>query len=421
VTDRWADRQSRLAIAGTVAAAACWIVVVVLIVTAPSDAVSRVASIGIGEGVGFLISWILFPVIGSIIIRRRPGNVIGWLCVIGGLQVAAFAVLTAFATSRLSVEPGSPVGVASAWLSHTLVSTLMAFPLLIMTRFPTGRSLGPRWRRAEQACIGVIGALVLMAAVEPMPLVGFPTTPNPAAIGTPRLTAMGSAIFAVLWSVPVGLSVAALVVRYRRGSAIERLQLRWLAAASVVLGVAALSTPLTSPEMGEGRLTTASSIAFALGFSALPLAIGIAIVRHQLYDIDRLVKRTLVYALVSGVLALVYVVTVLGLSAPLTVLLPTAGDTLTTAASTLLVAALFRPVRTRAQAAVDRRFDRERHEATSTVEAFSGTIRAEVELDSIVGQLLAGAGRVVHPSSSGCWLRARGLPERALVGSPGGR
>jgi hypothetical protein len=346
--------------------------------------------------------------------------VIGWLCVVAGMQNAAFALVTAFATARLAVDPASAVGVGSAWVSHSLVSTLMAFPIVIMLRFPTGRLLGPGWRRWERACLAAIGVLVLMAAVEPMPLVGFPTTPNPAAIGSPRLTAFGASLFAVMFAVPIGVSVTALVVRYRRGSVTERLQLRWLAAASVVLGTVALSTPLTAPEVGQGRLSTASSIGYAIGFSAIPIAIGIAIVRYRLYDIDRLVKRTLVYALVSGVLGIVYATAVLGLSAPLTAILPAAGGTLTTAASTLLVAALFRPVRRRAQVAVDRRFDRERHEATTTVEAFGGRIRGEVELDAIVGDLLAGAGRVVHPTSSSCWLRPRGSAGRALVASAGG-
>jgi hypothetical protein len=421
VTDRWANRQSWLAIALTAVAIAGWMIVAVVIGTAPGEAVMRVAAVGVGEGVAFLTAWTLFPIMGSIIIHRRPGNAIGWLCVLGGLHNAAFALLTAFATSRLIVEPGSSVAIASAWLSHTLIVTLSVFPVLILLRFPTGRLLGPGWRRAELAAMLGIVAIVVLAAVEPMQLVGFPTTRNPFGLGGARLTVLDSALFPIFWSLPLGTAVAALVVRYRRGSVIERLQLRWLGAASVLLVFAAMSTPFLSPEMGVGRISTLSAVAYAVGFSSIPVAIGIAIVRHRLYDIDHLVKRTLVYAIVSATLVIVYGGAVLALSTPLTTILPSAGNTLTTAVSTLLVAALFRPVRNRAQVAVDRRFDRERREATTMVDSFSGRIRGEVELDGIVGDLLGAARAVVHPASSTCWLRGGGAGDRALLGSPGGR
>jgi hypothetical protein len=411
------DRQSRTATLLAVAAMAAWIATITLVSSAPAEAVTDVSTIGIGEGVAFAIAWTTFAVVGWIIVRRRPENVIGWLCLIGGLHVGSFALLTAFATWRLSIEPGSEVGVAGAWLSHTLVNTLVVCPMLIVMRFPTGRLLGPRWRRAEQASMLVIVALVVLLAVEPMPLFSFPTTPNPLGLGSARVMAFGPAAEPILWLVPISISLAALVVRYRRGSALERVQIRWLAAAAMVLAGAALSMPITSPELSLGRMSTVSAIAFALGFVTIPIAIGIAIVRHQLYDIDRLVKRTLVYGLVSATLAVAYASAVVGLSAPLIAVLPTAGETLTTAASTLLIAALFRPVRSRAQAAVDRRFDRERQQATATVDGFAGRVRAEVELDGIVRDLQGAAARVVRPSSSACWLRPRGSGGRPLVGS----
>jgi hypothetical protein len=145
--------------------------------------------------------------------------------------------------------------------------------------------------------------------------------------------------------------------------------------------------------------------ASTIALTSIPVMIGIAIVRYRLYDIDRIVKRTLVYGVVSAVLAGVYVVAVLGLQAVLGAFSPATSDTLATAGSTLLVAALFRPVRARAQRAIDRRFDRERYEATRTIESFAGDVRGEVELDAIVGDLLAAAGRTVHPSTAGCWIR----------------
>jgi hypothetical protein len=124
-----------------------------------------------------------------------------------------------------------------------------------------------------------------------------------------------------------------------------------------------------------------------------------------LYDIDRIVKRTLVYAVVSAVLGVVYGAAVLGLSAPLGALSASAGSTLATAASTLIAAALFRPVRARAQAAVDHRFDRERYQATRIIESFSGQMRDEIALDGIIADLRAAATLTVHPSATTCWIR----------------
>jgi len=143
----------------------------------------------------------------------------------------------------------------------------------------------------------------------------------------------------------------------------------------------------------------------AVGLSAVPLAIGIAIVRYRLYDIDVIIKRTLVYGAVSAVLAAVYVVGVLVLQAPLVSVAPGEAQTLATAASTLLVAALFRPVRARAQRAIDRRFDRERYEAGRAIESFAADVRGQVELDAILRDFLAATGRTVHPASAACWIR----------------
>lgn len=150
-----------------------------------------------------------------------------------------------------------------------------------------------------------------------------------------------------------------------------------------------------------------TSIVNPLAFAAIPVSIGIAIVHDRLYDIDRIVNRTLVYAVVSAVLGGVYVAAVRGLSAPLSALSPAAGNTLATAASTLLVAALFRPVRAKAQLAMDRRFDRERYEATRMIESFTGQIRDEIELDGLVGYLRVAATLTVHPSTMTSRIRVR--------------
>ena len=370
----------------------------VLIALAPADRVADVASIGLGEGVAFGVAWLAFSVVGAIIVRHQPDNLVGWMCGIAGLQVVVFAVASGVATYALAMDQHSSVGVAAAWAAHTGSQTSLVVPLLILLRFPTGRPLGPWWRRAEGIALLSVGCWVLVIAFEPMPLLSFPTTPNPLGLGqASRLSALGSAFVALAIAFLI-VVVASLVVRFRRGSPRERRQLRWLAVTSVLVVGALASASLTSPDLATtGRISTLTSIVNALAFAAIPVSIGIAIVHDRLYDIDRIVNRTLVYAAVSAVLGGVYAAAVLGLSAPLGALSPAAGNTLATAASTLIVATLFRPVRARAQAAVDRRFDRERYQATKLIESFSGQIRDEIELDGIVGDLRAAATLTVHP------------------------
>jgi hypothetical protein len=344
-----------------------------------------------------------FSIVGVVIVRHRPGNTVGWLCSIAGVGVSVVALSVGIATLALATDRSEPIGTTAAWVAHTGSITIVAFPLLIMYRFPTGRPLGQGWRRIEALTVAYVVSLILLVAVDPMPMLGFPATPNPFGIGAAsRLSAL---IFVPATAGAV-LAMSSLVVRFRQGSALERRQLRLLAAASALVGVAMGTMTVTSPDLvTTGRLSTLTAAINAIAFAAIPVAIGIAIVRDRLYDIDRIVNRTLVYAIVSAVLAAVYGVTVIGLSAPLGVLAPGVGSTIATAGSTLLVAALFRPVRARAQGAIDRRFDRERYEAAQSIESFAGQVRAEVELEPIVADLARAADGAVRPSTMSCWIR----------------
>ncbi len=395
-------RQTRVAIGMAVGTAVNLTVALALIVQSGERA-AAVGSIRPGEALALAVPWMAFSIVGALIVRHRPGHRVGWLCILGGLQVSVVALVVGIATYGLARNPPAAFGLPAAWLAHEGSIAIVIAPLLILYRFPTGRLLGPRWRPVEALTVAYVGVLMLMFGIEPMPLLTFPTTLNPFAVGTaPRLSELAFVPPAVLAS----LAIASLVVRFRRGSNLERRQFRLLGLASVLVGVAIATMTLTSPElMTGGRLSTLTVLVNATAFTAIPTAIGIAIVRDRLYDIDRIVKRTLVYALVSAILVAVYVAAVLGLTALLAILAPDAGSTLATAGSTLLVAALFRPVRARAQDTVDRRFDRERYEAVRTIETFAGLVRAEVELDAIVGDLRLAASRTVRPSTLDCWIR----------------
>ncbi|HEY3334941.1 MAG TPA: hypothetical protein VGK16_06835 [Candidatus Limnocylindrales bacterium] len=392
----------RLATAMAAIATACLLSALVLIALTGERA-SAVGSIRLGEALALVVPWLAFAIVGAIIVRHQPGNVVGWLCAIAGLQVSLVALSVGIATWQLARDPASPVGIAAAWLAHAGSITIVLAPLLILFRFPTGRSLGAWWRRFEASTIVVMVALVALFAIDPMPLLGFPGRHNPIGLGDTSRVGAPSLAPAVLCA---ALAVASLAVRFRRGSPLERRQVRLLALASVLIGLAMATMSITSPDLiRDGRLSSLTAVINAATFATIPLAIGVAILRDHLYDIDRIVNRTLVYGSVSGVLAAVYVATVVGISAVGHVVAPQAGNTVATAGSTLLVAALFRPVRARAQATIDRRFDRERYEARRTIDAFAGQVRDEVELGAIIADLRLATERTMRPSTTACWIR----------------
>jgi hypothetical protein len=245
----------------------------------------------------------------------------------------------------------------------------------------------------------------------PGPIDGAPTILNPFGVTAlePWLDTFDSVATLIALPVFVG-AFAAVAVRFRRGTSVERQQIKWLLAVALV---AAVAFPLT---FIGGKLSTISivpTLAMYVGFGALialPLAIGIAILRYRLYEIDRLVSRTIGWAVVTGVLAVVFVALVVTLEAVLAPL--TKENTLAVAASTLIAFALFQPLRRRVQRTVDRRFDRARYDGQRTVDAFAGRLRTEVDLPTLREALAATADEAVRPSTAIVWL-AKGGGDRS--------
>ena len=408
--------RTRIAVAMAMTTAGCLSVAFGLTALAPADRVAEITSIRTGEAATIGLTFLAFAIVGAIIVRHQPDNAVGWLCGLSGFLISLVALASGIGTYALATDPGSRIGVAAAWLAHVGSLVSIGAPLFILMRFPTGRPLGPGSKRAEVLTIGCFGVFAVLLATDPTPMINFPTTDNPLGLGqTSRLTGYGP-ILIPLAAVPGVAVVGTLVLRYRRGSTLERRQLRWLGVAAGFVCAAVLGAPLTSPELlGGGRNTTLSAVVYAIAYAAIPVSIGIAIVRDRLYDIDVIVKRTLVYGAVSAILAAVYVAGVVALQAPLGRIVPGDAQTLATAGSTLLVAALFRPVRGRAQRTIDRRFDRERYEAAITADAFAGQVRGEVELGAIVGHLVDTARRTVHPTAAACWVRPSAAIGRARV------
>jgi hypothetical protein len=265
---------------------------------------------------------------------------------------------------------------------------------------PTGSLPSPRWRWWARVVAAATVVLLVSQALDPHPLVpedpAFenPLAAPPALVGALTIAAAASAAILL-----VGLVVAAgsLVVRYRRARGIERQQLRWLAVAAAVAAVALLVAVATAAMGGSPNLVL---VAAGASVVLLPLATGAAILRYRLYDLDRIVSRTLAWGLLTLLLGLGYAAVVLGLGR----LLPQ-GSSLAVAAATLAVAAAFQPARRHIQGAVDRRFNRRRHDAARIIEAFGARLRDQVDLTTLTGELLAVVDQTMQPTQASLWLR----------------
>jgi hypothetical protein len=266
--------------------------------------------------------------------------------------------------------------------------------ILLLT--PTGSPPSPRWR--WWATVTVAAAAVAVVSTTLLPFdEPFRAVANPLAVDA--LAGPLSVLSVLGWlvtglSVPVG--AASLVVRFRRARGVERLQLQWLVLAAGVTVVAVLVLAALAPTGNEVLLGWASAVCVAL----LPLATGAAILRYRLYDLDRIISRTLAYGLLTVLLGGAYAGAVLGLGQLLG-----QGRSLVVAGATLAVAAVFQPARRRVQATVDRRFNRRRYDATQTIAAFSGRLREQVDLDTLTAELLAVVDQTMQPTRTSLWLR----------------
>jgi hypothetical protein len=342
---------------------------------------------------------VAFTWVGAALAWRRPKNAIGWILLGVGVDAAASMFLAEFAVFAvvLGLAP-TGAGVLAGWL----VSWIYVFqPLLVavflLLLFPDGHLLSPRWRPV--AWVGVAGSVVI--AVSNMfrrgPLENTPFIDNP--IGLFDDPEFRSTILGIALVGAASIAAAAsLFVRYRRSRGLERQQLRWLAVEGLILSVAIVASVLDP-------LGKAGQIGFIAAFSLAPVMIGIAVLRYQLYDLDVLINRALVYGTTTGAIAVAFFAGIVVLQ---TILRPfTGGSEIAVAVSTLASFALFQPLRGRFQNAVDRRFYRSRYDAARTLDAFSARLRDEVALDAVRSDLLDAVRDTVQPAHAGVWLRDR--------------
>ena len=350
-------------------------------------------------GLLFTLVGLAFATVGALVTARQAGNRIGWLLLFVGLTVQIGTAASGYAAYGVVAHPEAlPGAEVAAWIQSWIWVPSIGFTTtLLFLLFPDGRLLSRRW--IPVAALGTLAGISLMlyALLEPGPIVEFPGVDNPFGV------ASAQDVFAVGWLLlPLGalLSAASLVVRYRRAGFEERLQLKWFASAAALFA-AAITTGFFSSDAGIS--STATELLVVVGATALPIAIGIAVFKHGLYEIDVIIRRTLIYGVLSGLLAGLYFGIVLALQQALSPV--TQGSELAVAGSTLTVAALFRPARARIQALVDRRFYRSKVDAARTLEAFSARLRQEIDLDTLAAELRSAAQETMQPVHLSLWVR----------------
>jgi len=342
-------------------------------------------------------------IVGAVVVAHRPGNAVGWIFSAIGLlagsglfawQYAEYAYIT-----RGGSLPGAMVAAwYNSWFWFPLFSLVSVFTLLL---FPTGRLLSPRWRPVAFLAAATTVAIVVLNALAPTIAVGEQiTVRNPigvAAIPDPPADSPVGAVLIGLLVVCTGAGVLSLVLRFRRSQGVERQQLKWFTYASALVFLVLALGQL----VGEAAVF---DVLLGIGFALVPVAAGIAILRYRLYDIDRLINRTLVYGLLTAVLGGGYAGAVLVLGQ---LFGGVTGDppSWAVAGATLAVAALFQPARRRIQAVVDRRFNRRKYNTATTIQAYSTRLRDQIDLDTLSTELLAVVDQTMEPTRVSLWLR----------------
>ena len=351
------------------------------------------------DAVPYVLALVSAATVGAVVASRRPRHPVGWLLLGLGLSVIALGTSDAYAAYGLLARPGSLP--AARWaavyvdVSWATLSTLLGFILLLT---PTGSLPSPGWRWWSR--------LVMAAAAVSLTLSTDPMDPPYEAVANPLMVRSGPLVAVarladIITLVGVLVAAGSLVVRFRRSRGTERLQLRWVALAAALAGVAVAFILVSWAAGGEAAQLLWGWVT-GIYVAILPLATGAAILRYRLYDLDRIISRTLAYAALTVLLGLGYAGVVLLLSR----LLPDSSS-LTVAGATLAVAAVFQPARRRVQREVDRRFNRRRYDAARTIQAFSARLRQQIDLDTLTDELVAVTEQTMQPTRVSLWLRAR--------------
>ena len=384
----------------------------------PSSVSTRFTPTDLLIGMPFLA----FPTVGALIASRRPHNPIGWICLAVGSLFLLLGVSEYYSVYGVA-EPGSvpfPSGVA--WLGNWLwMPAVGLFATYLFLLFPDGRLPSRRWRYLAWLSGALIVVLSLGFGLAPGPVASLPgKIRNPFGLeGLSWLSDAANVGFPLL-ALCILASVVSLVLRYRRSRDEEREQIKWIAFAASVVGFLFLIGLIISLIYGSRppswtRLLDTMTV---LSYTGVPIAVGFAVLKYRLYDIDVIINRTLVYGTLTAVLLTVYVGSVVILQAAFHSLTGESSQ-LTIVASTLAIAALFTPLRRRIQAFVDRRFYRRKYDAAKTLEAFAAKLRDETDLNALSGNLVGVVRETMQPAHASLWLRPDvGARERRVGGEP---
>jgi hypothetical protein len=385
--------------------------VLVQVAQSPGD---RIAADHVDDVLVYVL-FLAFPIVGALVASKRPENPIGWICLVAGLFWMSFALegpSNAYERATTGKVTSSVTLDALTQGSWVLPVGLLGIYMILL--FPDGRLPSRRWRPFAWFAGVVMVLIPVVFALVPGPLEGHPGVRNPIGLEAYPWLQIVAVFVVVLLPICILASAASLVLRYRGSGKEAREQIKWLAFAASFLGVVYFGGLISQLLFAPDALTTNETplwvslwqkITF-LSYAGIPVAVGFAVLKYRLYDIDIIINRALVYGSLTVTLALVYFG---GVTATQSVFQTLTGQgklpQLAVVASTLVIAALFNPLRRRIQGFIDRLFYRRKYDAAKTLEEFSAKLRDETDLDSLNAELITVVRETMQPERVSLWLR----------------
>ncbi len=363
--------------------------------------------------IAFMFTRLMFPVVGILIATRRPGNAVAWILLAIGLVWSVDTAAGSFAATADADHHGTtglaPYAAAIGNFQWVLAIGITGTFLLLL--FPDGHLPGPRWRWVARLSAGTLalGSLTILLAPGKLTDSAVPDATNPFGIAAlAGALDVASGLFILLLPIAMVCSAASMVVRFRRSGGVERQQLKWLATAAGIVALLYAVVLVLSLAFEESRNQVPQWIRILedvalFSFSLIPISIGFAVFRYRLYDIDLIIRRTLIYTVVVATLAVLYLGTVTVLSGGLQTVTGQ-SSALAVTVSTLVAVAAFRPLQHRVQRAVDRRFARVSYDAARTLEAFSSRLREQIDLDALSSDMVGVVTDTMRPEHASLWL-----------------
>jgi hypothetical protein len=342
--------------------------------------------------------------VGAIVASRRPENPVGWLLCLSGLTTSISHFSSEYAIYTLLAKPNSlPAGEAFAWIATWILPIMIGFGVFILLLFPTGRLPSRRWRWLAWLTITFVFVGMISGAFSPGPVDGLGPLRNP--LGIEGFTNGYKAILYPMAPFLYAASALSVFVRLRRATGVERQQIKWFAYTAGVIAIAIVLQIMTLVVETPLWFERAEFALFTAAGTANTVSIGIAILKYRLYEIDIIINRTLVYGSLTATLVALYFGGIVVLQR-IFVALTGQQSTLAVVASTLLIAALFNPLRRRIQTFIDRRFYRRKYDARKTLEAFSSKLRDETDLETLNKELVGVIRETMQPAHASLWLRS---------------